>query len=70
MKIVKSNEKFEDQVPIVVGTNYATEDFVVPKDGFIFLKNNDADTGIFDNGTLDSSFIRVDITRRPATNSN
>ena len=63
MKIVGETEKFEDNTPIVVGKTYETSEYAVQKDGWIFLKNNDADTGIFDNGTLDTSFIDVRIKR-------
>ncbi len=69
MKIVGSTDKFEDQVPIVVGRQYETTEFTVPKSGWIFLKNNDADTGIFDNGNMDNSFIDVKIKRTVAAAS-
>jgi len=70
MKVVSDSERFEDNVPIVVGKNYETVEYTVPKTGWIFLKNNDADTGIFDNGTFDTSFIDVKIKRTTTNNSN
>ncbi len=67
MKVVSDSEKFEDNAPIVVGKSYETSEYTVQKTGWVFLKNNDADTGIFDNGTFDTSFIDVKIKRMNAS---
>lgn len=68
MKIVADGERFEDVVPVEVGSSYEIEAYTASKRGWIYFKNNDPDTGISDNGTLDTSYLTVTLIREKTSN--